>query len=224
MFVRRHATHLYLGIAPVVNPDLKSAKELMTKLPLNCAVDYFPDFLSREEAAELYRVLIDRYELDKARLVIEAGGQVITTDSFKILFSTAELIEQQTHPEQVHGKGHVWSGVMATLRERVELLLQKQFEMAMCLFYPDGNYFAPYHFDQQTSGTQTIIPSISLGEVRRFSFREISSGKTHSLDLADGSLLVMGEYCQNRYEHSLPKDPKYKRGRINITFREPAFR
>lgn len=201
-----------------------SENELMTKLPLNCSVDYFPDFLSQEESAELYRVLIERYEIDKARLVIEAGGEMISTDSFKILFSTAELIERNTHPEQIHGKCHLWSGVMATLRERVELLLDQPFEIAMCLYYPDGNYFAPYHSDQETSGAQTILPSISLGEVREFSFREIDSGKIHSLDLADGSLLVMGEFCQSRYEHSLPKDPKYKRGRINITFREPAFK
>ena len=194
------------------------------RLPLNCSVDYHPDFLGQEEAAELYRVLIEEYDLDKARLVIEAGGKIMRTDSFKILFSTAELIEQNTHPEHIHGKCHVWSGVMATLREKVEHLLDKQFEIAMCLFYPDGSYFAAYHFDQQTFGHQTILPSISLGEVRKFSFRENSSGDIYSLELGNGSLLVMREYCQSRYEHSLPKDPRYKNGRINITFREPAFK
>jgi alkylated DNA repair dioxygenase AlkB len=194
------------------------------KLPLNCSVDYFPGFLSQEEAAELYRVLIEDYELDKARLVIEAGGKIHETDSFKFLFSTAELIEQNSHPESIHGKCHVWSGVMASLREKVEQLLDKQFEIAMCLFYPDGKYFAPYHFDQETSGHETILPSISLGEVREFSFRENGSGEAYSLELGNGSLLVMGEYCQGRYEHSLPKDSRYKNGRINITFRDPNYK
>lgn len=194
------------------------------RLPLNCTVDYFPGFLSQEESAELYRVLIEEYDLDKARLVVEAGGQIIRTDSFKILFTTAELIEQNTHPEHIHGKCHVWSGVMADLREKVEHLLDKQFEIAMCLYYPDGNYFAAYHFDQQTSGDRTILPSISLGAVRTFSFRENSSGDVYSLNLGNGSLLVMGDSCQSRYEHSLPKDPLYKQGRINITFRESTFK
>lgn len=194
------------------------------KLPLNCSVDYFPGFLSQEESVELYRTLIEEYDLDKAQLVIEAGGQIIRTDSFKILFSTAELIEKNTHPEHIHGKCHVWSGVMANLREKVEHLLDKQFEIAMCLYYPDGNYFAAYHFDQQTSGHNTILPSISLGAARKFSFRENSSGDIYSLDLGIGSLLVMGDSCQSRYEHSLPKDSTFKHGRINITFREPAFK
>ena len=198
--------------------------DYLMRLPLNCTVDYFADFLGEEEAAELYRVLIEQYHLDKARLVIEAGGKIHHTDSFKILFSTSELIEQNTHPEHIHGKCHVWSGIMATLRDKVEHLTDKQFEIAMCLYYPDGNYFSAYHFDQQTSGDQTILPSISLGEVREFVFRENSSGDVYSIDLGNGSLLVMGAHCQSRYEHSLPKDPQYKNGRINITFREPAFK
>ncbi len=193
------------------------------RLPLNCSVDYLADFLSEEEAAELYRVLIDEYHIDRARLVVEAGGQVIQTDSFKILFSTAELIERNSHPEQIHGKSHVWTGLMASLRAKVEGLLERRFELAMCLYYPDGNFHAPYHFDQETSGNETILPSVSLGEVRKFSFRENRGGAVYSLDLGHGSLLVMGEYCQSRYEHSLPKDPQCDKGRINITFREPTF-
>lgn len=193
------------------------------KLPLNCSVEYYPDFLTEEEAAELYRFLIEDYALDKSRLIVEAGGQIIKTDSFKFFFSTAELIEKDTHPEFIHGKCHEWTGPMADLREKVETLVGQKFELAMCLYYPDGNFFAPYHSDQETSGYNTILPSISLGEVREFCFRENRSGDIHSLDLANGSLIVMGEYCQSSYEHSLPKDPKYRAPRINITFRERAY-
>ena len=45
----------------------------------------------------------------------------------------------------------------------------------------------------------------------------------YTLDLAHGSLLVMGKGCQENYMHSLLKDPKYKLPRINITFREASF-
>ncbi len=193
------------------------------KLPLNCSVDYLPGFLGKEEADELYRSLIEDYHLDRERRVIEAGGKIHQTDSFKILFSTPELIEQNTHPEPIHGRCYPWSGAMAELRQKVEQLLNWQFEIAMCLYYPDGNFFAPYHFDQETSGPRTILPSISLGEVREFCFRENDSGEIYSLDLGHGSLLVMSDYCQSRYQHSLPKDPRYQHGRINITFRERSY-
>ena len=195
----------------------------MTRLPLNCSVDYLSSFLSEYEATTLYKNLITEYHIDKARLIIEAGDKMIETDSFKILFSTEKLIKLNTHPEHIHGKVFAWTGLMAKLRARVEKLIGHEFEIAMCLYYPNGDYFAPYHFDQLTSGNKTILPSISLGEVREFSFKENDSQNTYSLDLANGSLIIMKDYSQVRYTHSLPKNSKYKNGRINITFREKKF-
>ena len=115
------------------------------KLPINCTVDYSSGFLSTETAESLYSILINQYELDKSRIIMEAGGKLITTDSFKILFSTERLIKLNSHPEEIHGKCYVWSGEMAKLKEKVENYLNREFELAMCLYYPDGNYFAPYH-------------------------------------------------------------------------------
>ena len=193
------------------------------KLPLDCTVDYYQDFLSQDEAQALYDALINEYQLHQARVEIEAGGKIIKTDGFKILFLTERLKQLNSHPESIHGKSYVWTGVMAQLKAKVEQLLNKEFEIAMCLYYPDGNFFAPYHSDQETSGYNTILPSLSLGEVRTFSFKHKVNGQIYSLDLAHGSLIVMGAYCQSRYQHSLIKDPKYKNPRINITFREPGF-
>lgn len=194
------------------------------KLPLNCSVEYISDFLNYEEAKELYEVLINEYNIEKSRLIIEAGGKLIRTDSFKILFASERLIEINSHPENIHGKVHVWSGVMKKIKERVETLLDKEFELAMCIYYPNGEYFAPYHFDQQTSGYKTILPSISLGEVREFCFKSNETDEVYSLELANGSLLIMKDHAQDRYMHSLPQNSKYKNPRINITFREPSFK
>lgn len=192
-------------------------------LPLNCTVDYISDFLNKEEVDDLYTLLINQYQIDQARIIIEAGGQLIETDSFKILFSTEELIKQKSHPEKIHGKSFAFAGKMAELKKRVEQFLNREFDLAMCLYYPDGNYFAPYHSDQETSGDDTVLPSISLGEPREFSFKDKANGDCYNLELANGSLLVMGTHCQSRYTHSLLQNPKYKKGRINITFRDQNF-
>ena len=149
---------------------------------------------------------------------------MVATDSYKILFASERLIKLNSHPEHIHGKVFLWYGLMKQLKERIEQLLKKEFELAMCLYYPNGNYFAPYHFDQETSGNKTILPSISLGEVREFCFKENDTEKVYSLDLANGSLLIMRDNTQSRYMHSLPKNEKYKKGRINITFRESYFK
>lgn len=41
----------------------------------------------------------------------------------------------------------------------------------------------------------------------------------YPIDLPNGSLLLMGDGCQERYEHSLPLDPGCTAPRINLTFR-----
>ncbi len=113
------------------------------RLPLNCTVDYINDFLTKAEAEELYALLINQYQIDQARMIQEAGGRLIKTDSFKILFLTDELKEQKSHPEEIHGKNYAFSGKMAELKKKVENLLNREFDLAMCLYYPDGNYFGP---------------------------------------------------------------------------------
>ena len=133
------------------------------KLPLNCTADYYSDFLTEAEANRLYNTLIDQYKIDKARLVIYAGDRIIETNSFKILFASERLIKGNTHPEEIHGKSFLWSGEMAKLKDKVEKLVAKEFELAMCLYYPDGNFYAGYHSDLETSGVNTILPSLSLG-------------------------------------------------------------
>ena len=194
------------------------------KLPLDCSAQYINAFLTEEESDAIYSTLLTEFNLDKARLVIEAGDRMIETDSFKILFASQTMIDQNTHPEEIHGKSYVWSGVLDKLKTKIELLLNKKFELAMCIYYPNGTYYAPYHSDQETSGNNTILPSISLGEPREFSFRHKMTQEVFNLELTNGSLLIMGEYCQSRYEHSLLQNDKYKGGRINITFRDPSFK
>jgi hypothetical protein len=193
------------------------------KLPLNCEAAYHPVFLESNEAFALYDILLNEYKIDRARIIINAGDQLVKTDSFKILFATQELIDRNSHPEHIHGKSFVFSGQMAKLREKVEHFTGKKFELAMCLYYPNGNYFTPYHSDQQTSGIETVLPSLSLGAKRSFTFRDKGSNSIYSLNLENGSLLLMKDYCQARYEHSLPKDINCQKARINITFREAFF-
>lgn len=193
------------------------------KLPLNCSVDYIENFLSKKEADALYSTLIDDYKIQESQLIVRTNNNLIKTDSFKIFFSTERLISQNSHPEEIHGKSYVWTGEMEKLREKVENFVKKKFELAMCLYYPNGNYYAPYHFDQLTSGENTILPSISLGENRQFSFKNNKSNNIHSLNLVHGSMLVMDAKSQSKYTHSLLKNSAYKNGRINITFRDYNF-
>ena len=60
----------------------------------------------------------------------------------------------------------------------------------------------------------------ALGQQRPFVFRRRDDhDDTFDIELENGSLLLMGEHCQDRYEHALPVDATRAGPRINLTFR-----
>jgi alkylated DNA repair dioxygenase AlkB len=69
-------------------------------------------------------------------------------------------------------------------------------------------------------GPYPIIASLNLGATRRFDLRHrMNKKEVVKLNLAHGSLLVMGQEVQNFYEHQVPQQKKVQGKRINLTFR-----
>lgn len=188
-------------------------------LPLNCHAEYIPQFLSASEAEDLYEELIHDFKIDQLRTKIPTNDGLVYSDYGKLMFIDEELFEANKLPEEQWGKGAIWSSKTKAIKEKIEDLTQKKFNVCVCIYYPDGNSGVGFHSDYTAFGDTNFIPSLSIGEERCFSFREKETSKIHEIKLEAGSLLLMGENCQQRYEHSLPTNPKYKKGRINLTFR-----
>lgn len=99
-----------------------------------------------------------------------------------------------------------------------------RFNSALVNFYRDGQDSVAWHADDEPElGEQPLIASISLGAVRRFSFKPKAGGviaqKTINLDLDAGSLLLMAGATQRHWLHQLPKTRAEVLPRINVTFR-----
>lgn len=67
---------------------------------------------------------------------------------------------------------------------------------------------------QQTS----TVPVLSLGATRRFLIRPAQGGKSLSLTVASGDLIVMGGRAQRDWRHSVPKQATPAGPRISINF------
>lgn len=67
---------------------------------------------------------------------------------------------------------------------------------------------------QQTS----IVPVLSLGATRRFLIRPAPGGKSVSLAVASGDLIVMGGRAQREWRHSVPKQATPAGPRISVNF------
>lgn len=187
------------------------------QLPLNCSAIYIEDFLSKETARKLYKQLMTEYTIAEQTLNISHSNIK------KIMFVDEELHAQNTFPEEVWGKTAIWSDQLRTIKEKVEAFTGLVFGVCVCIYYPDGNSGVTYHSDFPAFGDTTTIPSLSIGAERIFYLREKESLQVHEILLQEGSMLIMGEYCQERYEHSLPINPAYTKGRINLTFRQYGY-
>lgn len=177
------------------------------KLPLNCSVEYIDGFLSKSESKDLYKALINVYKIDQQQTKIEIEDQVYYTDSSKLMFVDKSLIASNKFPEAQWGKVLPWSRHLKRIKERVEKLTNTKFNV--CVYYPSGESGVAFHTDYVAFGDTNLIPSLSLGEEREFQLKENLSADIYEIKLMEGSLIIMGENCQQRYEHSLPKNPKY---------------
>lgn len=186
---------------------------------LHCEVAYYPSFLSREEADELYQYLVGTYSLEPVPFQLASGG-VFTADYGKLSFLDHDLFESKAYTAEEWGRITCFPEPLSDVKNRVEELTGKQFQVGVCIYYPDGKSGVDYHSDYIAFGDTSVIPSLSLGEERDFCLREIASGEVVKKQLEHGSLFIMGKGCQERYEHSLPLDERYTNPRINITFRQ----
>lgn len=67
---------------------------------------------------------------------------------------------------------------------------------------------------QQTS----TVPVLSLGATRRFLIRQAQGGKSVSVAVASGDLIVMGGRAQRDWRHAVPKQATPAGPRISINF------
>ncbi len=190
------------------------------RIPLNCTLDYYQDFLSPKEAEALFHEFESDYTIGNCPIVSEVNGKEFRTEFGKITVMDQALYDNNAFPNYIYGTTMPWPSSLQKIKERIEALTDRKFQFCVCIYYPDGHVGVDFHSDPPAFGDTTVIPSLSLGEERNFLLREIATKAIHEMILASGSLLIMGEHCQERYEHCLPVDSSYTKPRINMTFRQ----
>ncbi len=172
------------------------------------------------ESDDLFRYLLSLEKLTSMHETTTPTHGRYRHEHGKLMFIRHDLYEAGAFPENIWGNTMKWPPEMMAIKERVEQFTGHQFDVCVCVYYPDGNSGVDYHSDYPAFGDTSYIASVSVGEEREFCLREKESFKVHKLSLQQGSLLIMGDQCQERYEHSLPHNPVYKTPRVNMTFRK----
>jgi alkylated DNA repair dioxygenase AlkB len=119
-----------------------------------------------------------------------------------------------------------WTPLLLEIKNRLEKDLDTSFNSVLVNYYRDGSDHMSYHSDSEKElGINPTIASISLGEIRRFQLKHkfIKTKKTLSLELEDGSLVVMKDEIQHFWNHKITKSTKVLGPRLNLTFRNILF-
>lgn len=188
-------------------------------LPLDCEVRLWRNFLEPWAARQLFKKLKSSIHLAPQALPLP-DGKVHWMDTPKTVFTDQELIRSSLDKE-VPGSGlQTWIPELLPVKQRLEDLTGRLFQVGVVLYYAHGALGVDYHSDLRAFGDTSCIPSLSLGVSRRFSLRAKNNpAEELTLDLSGGDLLIMGMDCQEKYEHALLPDPSEKQDRINVTFR-----
>lgn len=183
-------------------------------LGLGSWIRYQPAWLAADEADALFAELLGALPWEQRPIVV-AGREVLQP---RLMAWGGELpyrySGQTLPPEPMHP-------ALAALMERAAAECGVPFNHVTVNLYRDGRDNIGFHADAERElGHDPVIPSISLGVVRRFVLEKKGRRRTkRALRLAHGSLLVMGGSCQRRWYHAVPKDPGCTEPRINVTFR-----
>ena len=118
-----------------------------------------------------------------------------------------------------------WNSTLTEMRDRLEQFLGYSFNSVLLNLYRNGDDAMGRHSDDEKElGPEPVIASVSFGETRKFVLhpRSGNAEKSLSIDLEDGSLLLMQGTCQIRWKHSIPRTRRARKPRINLTFRDIA--
>lgn len=187
-------------------------------LPEYCHVAYHPNLLTKAESDELYGLLVKEYDFTPLKLY-EENGETIYSDFLKRMFLTEELYNKEVLPAEKWGSSSVDPPILVHIKKRIKTLTGWPLDVAVGILYPDGQTGVDFHSDYSAFGDTSMIASLSLGAERMFQLRHKATGKVHKYVLEHGSVFIMGENCQEEYEHALPPDPDCVDVRINLTFR-----
>ena len=191
----------------------------MERLPLACEAFYDANFLDVGEANTLFDEILTEFNVTNNTIKMADGSEhSAVLGSFT--FTDVHLTSFDALPE-VWGDRAPWTSSLAEVRDRLFQKTGIRFQVGRCIYYRNGADGMAFHADLPAYGATDAIASLSLGAEREFLFRRCSDPSDRlSIVLASGSLLFMGQGCQENYEHSLPQAPHCNAARLNLTFRK----
>ena len=195
--------------------DLFNTETVTNILPNDGVVNYYGKVLNHEKAQHYFDKLMNTIEWKNDEVII--FGKHIITKRKAAWYGNSNYTYTYS---QTTKQAISWTKELLALKQLVEEITKTQFNSCLLNLYHSGEEGLSWHSDDEKElGKNSTIASLSLGAVRKFSFKHKLTKQPLSIILENGSLLVMKDSTQTNWLHSLPKSKKVTKPRINLTFR-----
>ena len=190
----------------------ETAKNL---LPFNGEVLLFKKFFTEDESEKYFNHLLN--EIKWKQEPIKIFGKEVMQPRLTAFYGD---IEKTYSYSGIMMKPFLWTKELLEVKNKIETSAKVKFTSALLNLYRDGKDSMGWHRDNEKElGLNPVIGSVSFGASRIFQLRNYKDKKiVKSIELTNGSFLLMSGETQHYWEHQLPKT-KHVGKRINITFR-----
>ncbi|MEO8392950.1 MAG: alpha-ketoglutarate-dependent dioxygenase AlkB [Chloroflexota bacterium] len=185
------------------------------KLPMQDAdVVLYRQFFKLEEREVLLKRLSD--EIEWKQESIRIVGKTVPIPRLTAWYGDEGTVYKWSGITQ---QPTAWTPLLLMIKQAVEAVAQTTFNSVLLNQYRSGQDSVAWHSDDEAE-LDPVIASVSFGAERKFQFKRIDDPKQRlSIDLPDGSLLIMGGTTQQYWRHRIPKTTLPQTTRINLTFR-----
>ena len=183
----------------------------------DATLHYFPAFYAADDSRALYQRLL--VETPWQQDTVNFGGKRILVPRLQAWYGDENANYGYSGLKL---KPHAWTPLLASMRDRLQQRLSLPFNSVLLNYYRDGQDSVAWHSDDEPAlGADPNIASLSLGTSRRFELKHKQRRelKKLSIELGDGSLLLMGSGLQRHWSHQVPKESGVTGARLNLTFR-----
>ncbi len=195
--------------------DLFNQESTTNILPYDGETIYHGLVLSKDQCNYYYENLLSEIPWENDQAVI--FGKHYITKRKVAWFGDREFSYTYSG---VTKNAHIWAPELLKLKKIVEEISNETYNSCLLNLYHNGSEGMAWHSDgEKTLKENGAIASVTLGAVRKFSFKHKESKQRIDINLENGSLLVMKGSTQKHWLHRLPLTKKVHTPRINLTFR-----
>jgi alkylated DNA repair dioxygenase AlkB len=182
----------------------------------NATIELHDYFFDAQESESLMQALVE--EIDWQQYQIKMFGKTLNQPRLTAYYGQDHAYYAYSN---IKLKPIPFSPILLSIKNKIEAITGDNFNGVLLNYYRNGDDSMGWHADDEKElGINPVIASLSFGASRSFQlqhrFEKLIPKQT--IELKNGSLLVMKGETQHFWKHQIPKQ-KNKGPRINLTFR-----